>query len=577
MKRTYRSYAAAGLAVVFVTLAALAIAAPVPAQKAPPGAPILLKGRTVFTLHTGVGSISAAERAEIVSRRLEEIVASPLKTVSPQLKKTDGGWMVTVRGQAVISVTEADAKAENTPVEALAQKWAAALGPALEEGRGTSLRELLWRLAKTAFVIVVAVGLMLGLRWGRKRLMAALEARREQVPALRLRELELVSTDRMFGGLRTALIAVSLFLAVVVVGVAALLVFEQFPATQGYAEAVALWLWRPLRDIGRGILGYLPNLFYILVIVLVTRVVLRVVSYLFLQAARGVISLEPWVHRDVARPTGQIVKAVVVILALFFIAPLIPGTGSRAAQAITIILGLMVSFGSTSTVGNVIAGIVLTYMRPYKLGERVQVGSVTGDVVERTFLYTKLRTIKNEEVIVPSLQAISSAITNYSALAPERGLILHTSVTIGYDAPWRKVHELLLGAAAKTKGVEKDPEPFVWQTALNDFFVTYQLNIYTHRADRMMDIYAELHQRIQDAFNEGGIEILSPHYFQVRDGNLSTIPESQRAPGYQPRRLLVDARIAGVTAPAAAAAPAPLAEPAPAPAPPADSEPPASG
>ena len=180
-------------------------------------------------------------------------------------------------------------------------------------------------------------------------------------------------------------------------------------------------------------------------------------------------------------------------------------------------------------------------MRPFQVGERVNVGGITGDIVEKTFLYTKVRTIKNEEVIVPSLQAIGSANTNYSALAPSRGLILHTTVTIGYDAPWRRVHELLLEAARRTADVEKDPAPFVWQTALNDFFVRYELNAYTRRPDRMMHIYAELHQNIQDAFNEGGVEILSPHYLQLRDGNTSSIPEPHRRS--EPRRFLVEARM----------------------------------
>ena len=233
---------------------------------------------------------------------------------------------------------------------------------------------------------------------------------------------------------------------------ALLLIFSQFPQTSDYAKLVFLWMWNPFVDIVRGVVHYLPNLFTILVIVVVTRMALRGVGFIFEQAHRGVISLEPWVHRDVARPTSQILKAILIVLALFFIAPLIPGTGSTAAKGITVILGLMVSFGSTSTVGNLIAGIVLTYMRPFQLGERVKVGDTFGDVTEKTFLYTKILTIKNEEVVVPSLQTLSGAIINYSAKAKQSQLILHTTVTIGYDAPWRRVHELLLQAAERTPG-----------------------------------------------------------------------------------------------------------------------------
>ncbi len=535
MRRTFHAFAAIAL------LAVLAL--PAMAQQKATGAAVTLKGQTLFTLHEGLGSISAAERAEVVSRRLERLASSPLHSVNPTVEKSAGGWLVSVGKQPVISVTEADAKAEKTDAQTLAKRWAGVMGAALARSRSASLSDLIWRLAATLIVLACAIGLLMALRWGRRRLEKWLDARRERMPAMRLRELELVSKEKVYGGLRRGLRLLALFLMLVVVIAAALLIFDQFPSTRGYTEAMLLWIWQPLKNILVGVLNYLPDLFYILVIIAVTRVVLRVLTFIFQQAERGVISLAPWIHRDVARPTGTLVKTVVVVLALFFIAPLIPGTGSRAAQAITLILGLMVSFGSTSTVGNVIAGVVLTYMRPFRLGERVQVGSVTGDVVEKTFLYTKIRTIKNEEVIVPSLQAISSAITNYSALAPRQGLILHTTVTIGYDAPWRRVHELLLAAAAKTQDVLADPAPFVWQTALNDFFVSYQLNVSTHRADRMMAIYAELHQHIQDAFNEGGVEILSPHYFQVRDGNTTTIPESYRPPDLQPRRLLVDTRL----------------------------------
>ena len=298
-------------------------------------------------------------------------------------------------------------------------------------------------------------------------------------------------------------------------------------------------------NIRKGIIGYLPNLFYILVIAVVTRVIIRAIGFIFDQAHRGAISLEPWIHADVARPTSQIIKAVLIILAIFFIAPLIPGTGSTAARGISVILGLMVSFGSTSTVGNLIAGIVLTYMRPFNLGHRVKIGDTTGDVIEKTFLYTKILTIKNEQVIVPSLQALTGTIVNYSAEAVDRTLILYTTVTIGYDAPWRKVHELLIRAAERTADVLKEPKPFALQTSLNDFFVSYQLNACTNRPNRMATIYSELHQNIQDSFNEGGIEIMSPHYFQLRDGNSTTIPGQYRNPDYRAPRFLVN--VSGTT------------------------------
>jgi small-conductance mechanosensitive channel len=305
---------------------------------------------------------------------------------------------------------------------------------------------------------------------------------------------------------------------------------------------VGLWMWNPFVHILRGALGYLPNLFYILVILVVTRFILRMIDYVFSAAERGLISLEPWIHRDVARPTGLIVKVTVVVVTLFFIAPLIPGTGSTAARGISLILGLMISFGSTSSVGNFVAGIVLMYMRPFQLGERVRIGDTTGDVIERTFLYTKVLTIKNEEVMVPSLSALGAPLTNYTARARAQGLILHTAITIGYNVPWRQVHELLLRAASQTSHVLKEPKPFVLQTALNDFYVNYEINVHTDQASLMAVIYSELHQNIQDIFNEAQVEICSPHFRQLRDGNTIAIPSDYVKTGYEAPRFRVETR-----------------------------------
>jgi small-conductance mechanosensitive channel len=404
------------------------------------------------------------------------------------------------------------------------------------------LGELVRRLIITGLVLGVAILLLLGLRRLKRRANVLLERQRERIPSFRFRGLELVSSRALFTNIGRIVTTLYLLCFGLVVLGAGLLVFGQFPATQGYARQVGLWLWNPFVHILEGALGYLPNLFYILVILVVARFILRMIEYVFGAADRGLISLEPWIHRDVARPTGLIIKVTVVVVTLFFIAPLIPGTGSTAAKGISIILGLMISFGSTSSVGNFVAGIVLMYMRPFQLGQRVRIGETSGDVIERTFLYTKILSIKNEEIIVPSLTALSAPITNYSARAHAQGLILHTAITIGYDAPWRQVHELLLQAADRTAYILKEPKPFVLQTALDDFYVKYEINVCTDQATRMAQIYSELHQNIQDSFNEAGVEICSPHFRQLRDGNTIAIPENYRAQGYEAPRFRVETR-----------------------------------
>jgi len=172
----------------------------------------------------------------------------------------------------------------------------------------------------------------------------------------------------------------------------------------------------------------------------------------------------------------------------------------------------------------VVAGLVLTYMRLFKIGDRVKIGEVVGDVIEKSLLVTRVRTIKNEIISIPNSTVMNSHTVNYSSDAPEKGLIIHTTVTIGYDVPWRDTQQALIDAALKTELILKEPTPFVLQTSLDDFYVSYQINAYVREANKQASIYSALHQNIQDIFNERGIEILSPHYRAARDGNMTTIP-----------------------------------------------------
>jgi small-conductance mechanosensitive channel len=203
-----------------------------------------------------------------------------------------------------------------------------------------------------------------------------------------------------------------------------------------------------------------------------------------------------------------------------------------------------VSLASSSALSNIIAGTVLTYTGAFRLDDRVRIGDTVGDIIETALLATRIRTIKNEEVTIPNSLVLSSAVTNYTREARTRGLVLHTTVTIAYDAPWRRVHDLLIQAALGTPDILPAPAPFVWQTALNDFYVTYEINAYTASPQMMPDTYAALHARIQDTFYEAGVEIMSPHYTSVRDGNTVAIPEPFRPRDYQAPRFRVESVVA---------------------------------
>ena len=203
--------------------------------------------------------------------------------------------------------------------------------------------------------------------------------------------------------------------------------------------------------------------------------------------------------------------------------PYLPGSDSGVFQGISAFVGLIVSLGSSTVIGNIIAGLVITYMRPFKMGDRIKLNDTTGDIIEKTPLVTRIRTPKNEVVTVPNSFIMSSHTVNYSTSAREYGLIIHSEVSIGNDIPWRRVNQILIDPALNTPGVVDDPRPFVLESSLSDWYPVYQINAYIKQADKMAQIYSDLHQNIQDKFNEAGIEIMSPHYMAVRDGNESTI------------------------------------------------------
>jgi small-conductance mechanosensitive channel len=233
-------------------------------------------------------------------------------------------------------------------------------------------------------------------------------------------------------------------------------------------------------------------------------------------------------HPEWAQPTFQIVRVLLVAFAVAIVYPYLPASDSRAFQGVTVLLGVVLSFGSASAVANLIGGLVITYMRALAMGDRVRIGEVEGDVVGRDAFVVRVRTIKNVEVTIPNSAVLSGPVVNYSAGLQDRGLLLHTNVTIGYDAPWRRVHELLVEAARRTPGVEPDPAPFVHQTALGDFAVAYQLNAWTREPARAAAILSDIHANVQDEFARAGIEIMSPVFEVQRDGPASTVPQAPR-------------------------------------------------
>lgn len=288
-----------------------------------------------------------------------------------------------------------------------------------------------------------------------------------------------------------------------------------FPETKYLGSWLLEQLLQPFVQIFRSFLDYIPSLFNLFAILLVTRYGLAVIRRIFHQIEAGRLTINGF-YPEWASPTYKLVRFFVLALSLVAMFPYLPGSSSPAFQGISVFLGLLLSLGSTSLVSNIVSGTVLTYMRALKIGDRVKVGETYGDVIERTMLVTRVRTIQNEIVTIPNALLLNGQIINYTTDCTTQGLILRITVTIGYDASWPRVHEALLAAAARTPLVLQDPAPFVLQTALNDYNVSYALNAYTRDAGAAHLTEAALHQNIQDTFSAAGIEILSPMYNAIR-------------------------------------------------------------
>jgi len=517
--------------------------APADAQAAKdPPAPVVVEGKTVFTIRETVLSATPEERAKEINRRIEGLLKNrALRPDAIKISEDDMAAIITGEGTVLLRVFDRDAAAEGVTRQALATRFAEAIRAAIEAHNvAFSFRSLLFGAIYAAVATAVLLAILFGYRYLFSRLYPRLRALREtRIRSVRIQSFEILHADRIVWLLVTLARWFRILTTALLVYIWMLYVLSLFPWTRGIAEAILGYILDPLKAFGAAVLASLPDLFVLAVIVFITRYVVKIARFFFDEVERERVVL-PGFYADWAVPTFKIVRFFILAFALTFAFPYIPGSKSEAFKGVSIFLGVLFSLGSTSTISNVMAGLSITYMRAFKIGDRVRIGDTVGDVIDQSLLVTHVRTIKNEDVTVPNSMVLSAHIVNYSARAREEGLILHTAVTIGYDAPWRTVHELLIEAARKTPCILVTPAPFVLQTALNDFYVTYELNAHTDDPQQMVNTYSALHRHIQDTFNEAGVEIMSPHYAQLRDGNKTAIPDAYLPKGYVPRSIRVE-------------------------------------
>ena len=492
-----------------------------------PGVPVVVEGDTLFYLYTKRGGYTPLQRAEMIDAAIMQL--GKRFTLHPDSVYIESSDIVTdlMYGNKVIaSFTDQDGLWEGRSREQLATDKRKIVVQKLKE-----LKEehSLWQLGKRILYFVLVLAGQYLLFWLTGWLFRKLKVRIQKLKDTRLKPIsiqnyELLDTQRQVN----LLIFLSNLLRYVIMLLQLLitvpLLFAIFPQTKGLAYQIFSYIWNPIKNILVGIVDYIPNLFAILIICFAVKYLVRLVHYLSREVEAGRLKFGGF-YPDWAMPTYHIIRFLLYAFMIAMIYPYLPGAKNGVFQGISVFVGLIISLGSSTVIGNVIAGLVITYMRPFKLGDRIQLNDTTGNVIEKTPLVTRIKTPKNEVVTIPNSFIMSSHTVNYSASAREYGLIIHSEVSIGYDVPWRQVNQILIDAALNTPGVVDDPRPFVLETSLSDWYPVYQINAYIKQADKMAQIYSDLHQNIQDKFNEAGIEIMSPHYMAVRDGNETTTPK----------------------------------------------------
>ncbi len=477
-------------------------------------APVILDGNILFRLR-GVTSFPAKARSRLVAERVKAVADDNSFPVS-DLTIEDAGDRTRIQAgeRLIVAVFDADAAVEQLKSHrVLAELLRARIAEAIERYRLERSRAyLLQQSLKSAIVLSVLAALLLLSRWLFQWLDRALE-RRLQVRLENLEEksFRLLSAGDLKSAWHGALWSLRFLVIVILVFVSAELVLSLFPWTRWFATATHQLVIQPLAKMGNGFVNALPGLAFIAILFFVTRYALRLGQLFFNGVAWGTIRLAGF-EQEWAWPTYRLLRMLVIGFALVIAYPYIPGSDSAAFKGISLFAGLLMSLGATSIVANSLAGYMLIYRRAFRVGDRIKVGEIVGDVVEMRQQLTHLRTPKNEEVTIPSSVILNSNVVNYSARARQGGIILHTTVGIGYETPWRQVEAMLIEAANRTEGLLREPPPFVLQTALGDFCVTYEINAYSDEPQKMPLLYTALHRNILDVFNEYGVQIMTPNY-----------------------------------------------------------------
>ena len=492
-----------------------------------PGAPLVVDGDTLLVIYARKGGMLPEARVSAAKSKIYEVGKRLTMFVdSLYVFDSEVSSDVMVGEDVLLSVTDLDALWMGMERVELAETYREVISKKVDQLHETyGLQQKLQSLGWVALIIAVQVLLIWFIVWLFRRWKFSVTRKLlGRIKSVVIKNYPLLDTHRLGVAIIFVFNLVRLLLILLVVLVGLGFMFSFFPETKTVTYTVLGFIWNPLSDILKSVVEYLPNLFKIIVIIICFHYLLKLVRYFANEVASGRLKINGF-YADWAMPTHTLLRVLLYSFMLVMIWPLLPNSDSEIFQGVSVFIGVVVSLGSTSVVGNVMSGLVMTYMRPFRIGDFIRFGDTEGEVIEKSMLVTRIRTRKNDIVTIPNSNMMSSQTSNYTFSAQRYGIIVHTKITIGYDEPWKKIESLLVQAAENTDGIKRHPKPFVRITALDDFYVEYEINGITDRAKTLSTVYSALHQQILDTMHGAGVEIMSPHIEARRDNLPVQIPK----------------------------------------------------
>ena len=489
-------------------------------RKVTPGVPLVIEGDTLLYIYTSLGGDDPAHRVESVARKVTQIGKSlKLTTDSMHIFVSEYTDDVMCGEVVIVRVSDLDGLWNGMSRRELAEEDLRILSLEIERLHADyGLKAKLTGLGWAVFLIVVQVlFFILTARFIRYLRHLIIEGVDGRMKPFVIKGYELMNIHQVKRILLFLTRVLQVFLVLLQLFISLPLLFSIFPETEKFTWNMINYVWSPLRDMVISIVRYFPNLVKIAVIVYVVRWVLKGLHHISDEIAVGHLKIDRF-YKDWAHRTYHIIRVFVVAFTLVVIWPLLPGSESGVFKGVSIFVAALFSLGSTTTIGNLISGIIITYMRPFLVGDFVRIGDQEGEVVEKNAFITRLRDIKGNLVTVPNNSILSQQTVNYTAAARDgKGSIVHSTFTFTYHVPRETVEAYLLEGAARCKLLEKNPKPFVLYTALEDFYTQYEINGYTKETARLFAVYSELHRNIIDVFHEHNLDPTSSHFIKVQE------------------------------------------------------------